>query len=91
MTLMSGVQIVPSPEYRTQKAAGLKALRDHSLPTPPFEVFGAEHFGFESPYDRAIVTEELQGYLDKLHLLKTTSENEKNLSLKYYIDNAIAL
>lgn len=32
------------PEYRTQKARGLKALSDNGFLTPDFEVFGIEHF-----------------------------------------------
>jgi hypothetical protein len=60
-----------NPEYRTQKAAGLKALKTNGFLTPAFDVYGVEHFNFESPYDRPILTVELSEKKERLEQLKT--------------------
>jgi hypothetical protein len=77
------------PQYRTQKAVGLKALRDNSFQTPAFDVFGVEHFAPVSPYDTPLYTEEvrkMQSQLQEMKNLRAVSIGDAG----YYLDNAIS-
>lgn len=77
------------PEYRTQKAAGLKALKDFGFDVPNFEVFGVEHFGVESVYDSPVLTSKLQKKQDRLNdLIAMVGSSIVGSNERIYLDAA---
>ena len=72
-----------APEYRTQKAVGLKALRDMKFHTPAFDIYGVEHFDFESPYDkeyRSGEAVEIQSRIEELNKLVAKSDGDRGVT-----------